>query len=188
MDPRKAMAQQLSFGKMNLSLPFARPDRPQRHRQIRHRTMTFPPGAPAGGIPAGDKPLPQRPPQDLARRRQQPHQALPTLLQGEVRDPAHLEQVRRVRIVRRSTGQIARVILHRLPGDPRPFGLADYLGTRYSHRQHLADGHECWQLRAPGDKPSETDLAPEGVRAETSEAIRHRLIGGISQTDAKSPP
>jgi hypothetical protein len=28
----------------------------------------------------------------------------------------------------------------------------------------LSDGHSCWRLRALGDRPSETDLAPEEVR------------------------
>ena len=76
-----------------------------------------------------------------------------------------LEGLGRVRaVVRRRTGQIARVILHRLPGDPRPCRVEDYVGTPYSFRQHLSDGHKCYRLRSLGDKPSETDLAPSEVR------------------------
>jgi len=79
-----------------------------------------------------------------------------------------LEGLGRVRaVVRRRTGQIARVMLHRLPDDPRPLRVEDYVGTRYSFRQHLADGHKCWRLRALGDKPSETELAPDELRVVT---------------------
>jgi hypothetical protein len=76
-----------------------------------------------------------------------------------------LEGLGRVRaVVRRRSGQIARVMLHRLPGDPQPSRPEDYIGTRYSFRQQFSDGHRCWRLRALGDKPSETQLAPEEVR------------------------
>ena len=76
-----------------------------------------------------------------------------------------LEGLGRVRaVVRRRTGQIARVMLHRLPGDPRPCRPEDYIGTCYSFRQQFSNGRKCWRLRALGDKPSETELAPEEVR------------------------
>jgi hypothetical protein len=51
-----------------------------------------------------------------------------------------------------------------LPGEGKPAQPADYTGTRYSFKQRLSDGHSCWRLRALGDRPSETDLAPEEVR------------------------
>jgi hypothetical protein len=41
---------------------------------------------------------------------------------------------------------------------------ADYLGTCYSVKQPLSDGHSCWRLRSLGGRQSETDLAPEEVR------------------------
>ncbi len=78
-----------------------------------------------------------------------------------------LEGLGRVRsVVRRRTGQIARVMLHRLPGDPRPCRVEDYVGTPYSFRQHLGDGHRCYRLRALGDNRNadERNLAPEEVR------------------------
>ena len=78
-----------------------------------------------------------------------------------------LEALGRVRaVVRRRTGQIARVMLHRLPGDPRPCRPEDYIGTCYSFRQQFSDGHRCYRLRALGDNRNadEHNLAPEEVR------------------------
>jgi hypothetical protein len=76
-----------------------------------------------------------------------------------------LEKLGRIaRVVRHRKGHINRAIQIRLPGDGRPTQPADYLGTRYSSKQPLSDGHFCWRLRALGDKPSETDLAPDDVR------------------------
>jgi hypothetical protein len=78
---------------------------------------------------------------------------------------AKLEAMGRIaRVVRHRKGHINRAILVRLPGEGTPVQPADYLGTRYSSRQRLGDGHSCWRLRALGGKPSETDLAPEEVR------------------------
>jgi len=47
-------------------------------------------------------------------------------------------------------GVTAADILNRRPGDPKPVRLADYLGTRYSFREHLDNGHLCWRLRRLG--------------------------------------
>ena len=78
---------------------------------------------------------------------------------------ARLQTLGRIaRVVRHRKGHVNRAIQVRLPGEGRPMQPADYLGTRYSSRQALGDGHVCWRLRALGDKPSETDLAPEEVR------------------------
>jgi hypothetical protein len=68
------------------------------------------------------------------------------------------------RVVRHRKGHINRATQVRLPGEGRPMQPADCLGTRYSMRQPLSQGRFCWRLRALGDKPSETDLAPEEVR------------------------
>jgi hypothetical protein len=76
-----------------------------------------------------------------------------------------LEGLGRVRaVVRRRSGQIARAMLRQLPGDPRPLRPEDYIGTCYSFRQQISDGHRCYRLRALGGGSSETDLAPEEVR------------------------
>lgn len=68
------------------------------------------------------------------------------------------------RVVRHRKGHINRAIQIRLPGEGKPARPADYLGTRYSVKQPLSDGHSCWRLRSLGDRQSETDLAPEEVR------------------------
>ncbi len=74
----------------------------------------------------------------------------------------------RVRVVMRSKGRVARAILHRMPGEPRPILLRDLVGTKYSFRQHLANGHYCYKLRALGERyrrgDEEYNLAPEEVR------------------------
>ena len=69
------------------------------------------------------------------------------------------------RVVKRRKGPVTRAVLHRMPGEARPQMLLDYLGTRYSFRQFLADGHFCFRLRALGDNPrEERELAPAEVR------------------------
>ena len=70
-----------------------------------------------------------------------------------------------LRVVKRRIGPITRAVLHRMPGEMRPSTLLEYLGTRYSFRQNLADGHHCFRLRALGDRWwDERDLAPDEVR------------------------
>ena len=69
------------------------------------------------------------------------------------------------RIHKRRSGRISRVNLRQRPGESRPSFLSDYVGTKYSFRQHLNDGHYCFRLRALGDDPrEECDIAPEEVR------------------------
>ncbi|MGE5487480.1 MAG: hypothetical protein ACM3ZB_06640 [bacterium] len=67
------------------------------------------------------------------------------------------------RVVRHKKGRIARAILHRMPGEPRPSFLADYKGQKYCYRQYLDDGHRCYRLRNLGRDRSETNLAPPEV-------------------------
>ena len=68
------------------------------------------------------------------------------------------------RVVRHRKGHINRAVQFPLPGEAKTMRPADYLGTHYSTKQRLKDGHTCWRLRALGDRPSETDLAPVEVR------------------------
>ncbi len=75
-----------------------------------------------------------------------------------------LFNVGRAKLVRHNKGAINRVVLHRMPGETAPMRIADYLGKRYSYRQHLNDGHRCWRLKPLGDDRSETNLAPEELR------------------------
>ena len=63
---------------------------------------------------------------------------------------ARLDRLGLIRVVRHKKGKVGRCILHRRPGDPKPVRLADYLGTRYSLREHLESGHLCWRLRRLG--------------------------------------
>jgi hypothetical protein len=61
-----------------------------------------------------------------------------------------LERLGLIQIIRHKKGHVARCILHRRPGDPKPVRLEDYLGTRYSFRQHLDNGYIAWALRRLG--------------------------------------
>lgn len=54
------------------------------------------------------------------------------------------------RVVRHRKGHINRAILFRRPGEGRATELKDYLGTRYSFREHLDNGYLCWRLRRLG--------------------------------------
>lgn len=55
-----------------------------------------------------------------------------------------------IRIVRHRKGHVSRCIMHKRPGDPEPVKPSDYLGTRYSFREHLDNGHLCWRLKRLG--------------------------------------
>ena len=70
----------------------------------------------------------------------------------------------RAKLVRHKKGTINRVILHRMPGEPVPTRLTDYMGKRYSYRQHLEGGNRCWRLKSLAGDSSETNLAPAEVR------------------------
>jgi len=54
------------------------------------------------------------------------------------------------RVVRHPKGHVNRAILFRRPGEGRAAELKDYLGTRYSFREHLDNGYLCWKLRRLG--------------------------------------
>ncbi|MCX6620642.1 MAG: hypothetical protein NTY38_06120 [Acidobacteria bacterium] len=68
-----------------------------------------------------------------------------------------LEKLELIQIVRHKKGHVSRCILRQRPGDPPPARLADYVGTRYSFREHLENGHLCWRLRRLG---REDELRP----------------------------
>jgi hypothetical protein len=70
----------------------------------------------------------------------------------------------RAKLARHKKGAINRVILHRMPGEPAPMRVADYLGKRYSYQQHLDGGHRCWTLKSFSGDRSESDLAPDELR------------------------
>jgi len=61
-----------------------------------------------------------------------------------------LDRVGLIRIVRHKKGRVARCILRRRPGEPKPMKPADYLGTRYSFREHLEGGNIAWTLKQLG--------------------------------------
>jgi hypothetical protein len=83
------------------------------------------------------------------------------------------------RVVRKRKGQPVRAILHRMPGEPKPSTLRDYMGTKYSVVQRLREGNRCYRLRSLGDNPrEERDLAPEGVRAIFLRVVAECLSSG----------
>lgn len=61
-----------------------------------------------------------------------------------------LERLHLVQVVRHRKGNVSRCILRQRPGDARPARLTDYVGTKYSFREHLDSGHEVWTLRRLG--------------------------------------
>ena len=63
---------------------------------------------------------------------------------------ARLDRLGLIKIIRHKKGRVARCILHQRPGGPKLVRLTDYLGTRYSFREHLDNGHLCWRLRRLG--------------------------------------
>jgi hypothetical protein len=69
-------------------------------------------------------------------------------------------------VIKDRKGKARRATLHLMPGEPKPSTLRDYVGTKYSFRQHLNDGRRCYRLRALGDQHNadERNLAPEEVR------------------------
>jgi hypothetical protein len=72
--------------------------------------------------------------------------------------------VGRAKLVRHKKGTINRVVLHRLPGEPQPLRVSDYMGKHYSYQQHLEGGNRCWRLKSLTGNRSETNLAPEELR------------------------
>ncbi|MBI4890937.1 MAG: hypothetical protein HY821_09965 [Acidobacteria bacterium] len=63
---------------------------------------------------------------------------------------ARLEKLDLIQIVRHKKGHVSRRIVRQRPGHPPPARLTDYIGTRYSFREHLENGHICWRLRRLG--------------------------------------
>lgn len=55
-----------------------------------------------------------------------------------------------VQAVRSRSGEIKRLVFRRRPTDGRPSQLTDYIGTRYSFREHLDNGYIAWALRQLG--------------------------------------
>jgi hypothetical protein len=83
------------------------------------------------------------------------------------------------RVVKNRSGRIKRASLHRMPGEPKPSMLRDYVGTKYSFRQHLKDGSHCYRLRGLGDNPlTERELAPEEVRPIFLRVVLECLASG----------
>lgn len=54
------------------------------------------------------------------------------------------------RVVRHRKGRVNRAILFRHPADGAAVELRQYLGTRYSFREHLDNGRLCLRLRRLG--------------------------------------
>ena len=48
-------------------------------------------------------------------------------------------------------GKIRRLNLRPRPDDPTPNCIADYIGTRYSFRERLDNGHIVWSLKKLGE-------------------------------------
>ena len=61
-----------------------------------------------------------------------------------------------VSVVRDRKGNIKRAIMHYGTGKPAVLKTA-YLGTRYSYREALRDGHSCYNLRKLGGNDPKGD-------------------------------
>lgn len=89
------------------------------------------------------------------------------------------------RVVHKRNGQPVRAFLLRMNGEARPSTLRDYVGTKYSFQQRLADGHRCYRLRSLGDNPrDERNLAPEAVRPIFLRVLQDCLVVGPSRSVA----
>lgn len=81
-----------------------------------------------------------------------------------------LERDGLAKVVRHKKGRIARAIMYRRPDEPEATVLRDYMGTGYSFKHHLDDGHRPWALKPltghinRGDQSLEYHLAPDCVR------------------------
>ena len=81
-----------------------------------------------------------------------------------------LERDGLAKIIRKRTGSIARAVNYRRPGDPAPTTVREYMGTGYSCRHFLDDGHRPWALKPlagriyRGDQSVEFHLAPASMR------------------------
>jgi hypothetical protein len=68
------------------------------------------------------------------------------------------------RVVRHRKGHINRAILFRRSGEAKGVELKDYLGTRYSYREHLENGYIAWALKKLGRS---NELRPIFLRVVT---------------------
>lgn len=81
-----------------------------------------------------------------------------------------LEHAGAAKVVRHKKGRIARAVMYKRPGDPKPTTVRSYVGQPYSFRHHLDDGHTAWALKPLGgyvsrrDQSAEYHLAPDCVR------------------------
>ena len=81
-----------------------------------------------------------------------------------------LERDGLAKLIRNRTGQIARAVMFKRPGDPAATTLRDYMGRGYSCKHYLDDGHRPWALRPlagriyRGDQSVEYHLAPASMR------------------------
>ena len=65
---------------------------------------------------------------------------------------ARLQRVGMIaRTVRPRNRNISRAYMFVRSGEGRVMEVRDYLGTRYSFRERLDDGHLVWALRKPGN-------------------------------------
>jgi hypothetical protein len=84
--------------------------------------------------------------------------------------------VDRVTVTRDRKGNIRRAFLRRADGKTSILQTA-YLGTKYSYREHLRDGHSCYNLRKLGGNDPKGDdyLAPIFWTVVTSCIARPKL-------------
>ena len=82
------------------------------------------------------------------------------------------------RVVRHPKGHINRAILFRRPGEGAAVELRQYMGTRYSFREHLDNGRLCWKLRRLDLR--DEDGVPFNNRAVFMRVIRECLVGYVT--------
>jgi hypothetical protein len=61
-----------------------------------------------------------------------------------------LAKLQLVKVVRSRNGAPRRAVFLRRPDDPKPGRLTDYMGTRYSYREHLENGRIAWAMKPLG--------------------------------------
>jgi len=96
-----------------------------------------------------------------------------------------LERDGLAKVVRHKKGRIARAVMYKRPGDPKPTTVRDHMGQAYSYRHELNDGHRPWALRPLGhriktDQSCEYNLAPPETRPIFLRVLLDCMVGGAS--------
>lgn len=82
------------------------------------------------------------------------------------------------RVIRHRKGHVNRAVMFRRSAEGRSPHLSDYLGTRYSYREHLDSGHIAWSLKQLGHgnelRPIFLQVVTDCLAAPRGEVVARR--------------